>query len=63
MLSVIPALHHAPLFMDRIWLLLVLVETGVDVQLLQTRCILIQLEIKTSQRVPVLLTLMAVLLT
>ena len=30
MLSVIPALHHAPLFMDRICLLLVPVETEVD---------------------------------
>jgi len=27
MLSVISTLHHAPLFMDRIWLLLVPVET------------------------------------
>jgi len=30
MLSVISALHHVPLFMDRIWLLLVPVETEVD---------------------------------
>jgi len=30
MLSVISALHHAPLFMDRIWLLLVPVVTEVD---------------------------------
>jgi len=30
MLSVISALHHVPFFMDRIWLLLVPVETEVD---------------------------------
>ena len=30
MLSVVSTLHHAPLFMDRIWLLLVPVETEVD---------------------------------
>jgi len=29
-LSVISALHHVPLFMDRIWLLLVPIETEVD---------------------------------
>jgi len=40
MLSVISALHHVPLFMDRIWLLLVPVETEVDLQLPQTRCVL-----------------------
>jgi len=30
MLSVVSAFHHDPLFMDRIWLLLVPVETDVD---------------------------------
>jgi len=30
MLSVISALHHVPFFMDRIWLLLVPIETEVD---------------------------------
>jgi len=41
MLSVISALHHVPLFMDRIWLLLMAVETEVVLQLLQTRCVVI----------------------
>jgi len=39
MLSIISALHHVPLFMDRIWLLLVPVDTEVDLQLLQTMCV------------------------
>ena len=34
MLTVIPALHHFPLFMDRIWLLVVPVKTAVALQLL-----------------------------
>jgi len=63
MLSVISALHHVPLFMDRIWLLLVPVETEVDLQLLQTRYVVIQLAMNRSRRVSVVLTLMAILLT
>jgi len=39
MLSVISVLHHVPLFMDRIWLLQAAVETNVDLQLPQTRCV------------------------
>jgi len=39
-LSVISALHYVPLFMDRTWLLLVLVKTP---QLLHIRCVVIQL--------------------
>jgi len=40
MLRVISALHHVPLCMDRIWLLQAAVETEVDLQLPQTRCVL-----------------------
>ena len=39
MLRVISALHHVPLCMDRIWLLQAAVETNVDLQLPQTRCV------------------------
>jgi len=63
MLSVISALHHVPHFMDIIWLFLVAVETEVDLQLLQTRCALIQLAMNRSRRVSAVLILMAVLLT
>ena len=54
-LSVISTLHRVPLFMDRIWLLLLLVpfETEVDQNLLQTRRMVIQLakeQVKTSVR-------------
>jgi len=63
MLSVISALHHVPLFMDRIWLLLVPVDTEVDLPLLQTRCVVIQLAMNMSRRLSVVLILMAVLLT
>jgi len=63
MRSVISALHHVPLFMDRIRLLLLPVETEVDLQLLQTRCVVIQLAMNRSRRVSVVSTLMAVLLT
>jgi len=52
-----------PTPMDRIWLLLVPVETEVDLQLLQTRCVVIQLAMNRSRRVSVVLPLMAVLLT
>jgi len=38
MLSFISALHHIPLFMDRIWLLLVPVETEVDVHTANKVC-------------------------
>jgi len=38
MLSVISTLHHAPLFMDRIWLLLVPVETEVDLHTANKLC-------------------------
>jgi len=51
MLSVISALHHVLLFMDRIWLLVVPVETEVDLQLLQTKCVVIQLAVNKSRRV------------
>jgi len=44
-------------------LLLVLVKTTVDLQLLQTSCVLIQLAMNRSRRVSVVSTLMAVLLT
>jgi len=49
--------------MDRIRLLLLPVETEVDLQLLQTRCVVIQLAMNRSRRVSVVSTLMAVLLT
>jgi len=38
MLSVISTLHHVPLFMDRIWLLLVPVETVVDLHTAKKLC-------------------------
>jgi len=62
MLSVASALHHVPLFIDRIWLLLVPVETDVDIQLTQTRWAVIQFAMKRSRQVLAVLTLMAVLL-
>jgi len=40
MLSVISALHHITLFMARTWLLGVAVKTAVDLQLLQTKCVI-----------------------
>ena len=61
--SVVSELLHAPLFMDWKWLLLAPVETGVDRQLLQTKCVVIQLAVNRSRRVFVALTLVAVLLT
>jgi len=42
MLSVTSALHHVPLFMDRICLLLVSVKTTVALQLLQSKYVMIQ---------------------
>jgi len=62
MLSVVSAFHYVPLFMDRIWLLLVPVETDVDLQLLQTRCVVIQLAMNRSRRVSAVMILMAVVL-
>jgi len=63
MLSVLSALHHISLFVDRIWSLLlpVRVETG-DLQLLQTRCAVMQLAMNRTILVSVV-TLTAVLLT
>jgi len=63
MLSVTSALHHVSLFVDRIWKLLVPVETDVHLQPLQARCVVIQLVMNRSKRVSVVLTLTAVLLT
>jgi len=45
------------------WLFLVPAETEVDLQLLQTTCVLIQLAMNRSTRVSVVLILMAGLLT
>jgi len=39
------ALHYVPHFMDTSWLLLVPVETEVDLQLLETRFVVIHLAI------------------
>jgi len=62
-LSIISALHHVPLFiMDTIWLLLMPVESEVDLQLLQTRCVVIQLAMNRSILVSVALNLIGVLL-
>jgi len=63
MLSVISALHHAPHFMDIILLLLSASLTEVYLQLLQARCVVIQLAMNRSRRGFVVLNLMAVLLT
>jgi len=62
LLSVISAIHYVSLFMDRIWLLPVPVETVGDLQLLQTKCVVIQLATSRSRRVSVV-TLAVVLLT
>jgi len=51
MLSVISAFHHVPLYMNRIWLLVMSVETEVDLQLLPTKCVVIQLAMNRSRRV------------
>jgi len=48
--------------MDKISLLLVPGKTAVDLQLLQIRCVVIQLAMNRSRRVSVALTLTAVLL-
>jgi len=48
--------------MDGTWLLVVPIKTEVRIQLLQTRCVVIQLAMNRSRRVSVVLTLMAVLM-
>jgi len=53
MLSIISAIHHVPFFMDRFWLLLVPVDTEIDLPLLQRRCVVIQLAMNRSWRVSV----------
>jgi len=50
------ALPHVPLFMDGTWLLLVPVKTAVDLELLPTRCAMIQLVMNTLRRVSVVST-------
>jgi len=50
------ALPHVPLFMDSTSLLLVSVKTVVDLQLLPTRCAMIQLAVNRLRRVSVILT-------
>jgi len=57
--GVISALHHVPLFMDKSWFILMPVETVLDPQLLQTRCVVIQLAMNRSRLASVLLNLMA----
>jgi len=42
MLSVICALHHVPLLMERTWLLLVPFKTAVALQLLQSKYVVIK---------------------
>jgi len=51
---VISVLHHVSLFVDRTRLLLVSVKTAEKLQLLQTRCIVIQITMNRSRRVSVL---------
>jgi len=51
------ALPHVQLFMDGTWLLLVSVKTAVDLQLLPTRCAMIQLAMNRLRRASVVLTL------
>jgi len=46
--SVISAFHNDPLFMDGTWLLLVLINTAVDLKLLQTSCVVIQFAMNRS---------------
>jgi len=50
------ALPHVPLFMDGTWLPLVSVKTAIDLQLLSTRCAMIQLAMNWLRRVSVVLT-------
>jgi len=50
------ALPHVPLFMDGTWLSLVSVKTTVDLHLLPTRCVMIQLAMNRLRRVSVVLT-------
>jgi len=47
---VMSALYHVPLFMNGTLLLLLGVKTAVDLQLLQTRCAMIQLAMTKSRR-------------
>jgi len=54
---------HVLVLVDGNWLVLLPVKNAVDLQLLQTRCVVIQLGMKRSRRVPVVSTLMAVLAT
>jgi len=49
------ALPHVPVFMDRTWLSLVSVKTAVDLQLLPTRCAIIQLAMNWLRRVSAVL--------
>jgi len=60
--DVIYALHHVALYE---WSLVVAtpIKTAVDLQLLQTKYVVIQLEMSRSRRVSVILTLTAVLPT
>jgi len=51
-----PALPHVPRFMDGTWLLLVSIKTTGDLQLLPTRCAMIQLAMNRLRRVSVVLT-------
>jgi len=50
------AFPHVPLFMDGTWLLLVSVKTAGDLQLLPTRCAMIQLAMNRLRRVSAVLT-------
>jgi len=50
------ALPHVPLFMDGTWLFMVSIKTAVDLQLLPTRCAMIQLAMNRLRRVSVVLT-------
>jgi len=58
--GVISAFHHFFHFVGGTWLLLVPVKTAVDLQLLQTRCVVIQLPRNRSRPVSAVLNLMAV---
>jgi len=58
--DVISAFHHVLHFVDGYWMLLVPLKTSVDLQLLQTRCVVIQLPMNRSRPVSAILNLMAV---
>jgi len=53
-------LHHVPLFMDGTWLLLEPVKNSVDVHLLLTRCIVIQLAMNRPRQVSIAINLVVV---